>query len=186
MDTGGCRGPVTGQVEHVDGKGRDDGILRGGCEWRSITIKVDPSSPPKCKATCHEHGGHGAQSFSSRAVELQPQRCRPKINSYDRSLTVAQRCGSCSLVPACRRDPTNGCKADRASGASRLPSSPSPRPDLSMAPFVKSPERGSLQGLLEASVLCDLIPGLAFPSHRPAAVPVAAAVMVPKPNPNLP
>ena len=42
-----------------------------------------------------------------------------------------------------------------------------------------SPERGSLQGLLGASVPCDVTPG-------PAAIPFTAAAMVPKPNPNLP
>ena len=53
-----------------------------------------------------------AQSFSSRAVELQPQRCGPKTNCYDRSLTAQRPSAVGSSMPARSMD---GCKADRAS-----------------------------------------------------------------------
>ena len=50
-----------------------------------------------------------------------------------------------------------------------------------------APERGSLQGLLGASVPCDVTLGLAFPNPSPGGYPPHSGPQTkPKPNPNLP
>ena len=50
-----------------------------------------------------------------------------------------------------------------------------------------APERGSLQGLLGASVPCDVTPGLAFPSPSPGGYPPHSGCHGPqtKPKPAL-
>jgi len=134
-----------------------------------------------------------AQSLSSRAVELQPQRCGPKINSYDRSLT-AQRPSAVVLLLFQHAGEIHGWMqgrpGERAAETGRVESFSTSRASgytpQTMAPFTESPRERFTAGASWASVPCDVTPVWFSLAHRPAAVPVAAAVMVPKPNPNLP
>jgi hypothetical protein len=122
-------------------------------------------------------------------VELQPQRCGPKINSYDRSLT-AQRPGAVVLPLFQHAGEIHGWMqgrpGERAAETRRVVCSLalSPRPAEPPGTYCLTtdarpehgpllpnpPERGSLQGLLGAS--CHVIdPGLAFPGPSPDGCP---------------